>query len=138
MFKTDSVLRESLRLGGVSTHGITKVIVAREGVTLPSGEHLPYRATVGIASYGPHHDENVYPKPDKFDPFRFSPSAESSKDDPNGKGEAAPKLFVTTGDYYMGFSHGRNTWYVYTRFLFAGLTNLPRDIAQDDSLPRNS
>ncbi|KAL9114712.1 MAG: hypothetical protein Q9227_001390 [Pyrenula ochraceoflavens] len=102
MTKTDSLLRESLRLWGFVSHGITKAVVAKEGVTLPSGEHLPYGAKCGIASYGPHHDEDFYQNPYHFDPFRFCRDGGNSNENP------VAKTFVTTGDYYMGFSHGRH------------------------------
>ncbi|KAK3937971.1 cytochrome P450 [Diplogelasinospora grovesii] len=100
--KLDSVLTETLRLWGILTHGVTKAVVAREGVQLPTGEHIPYGAKVGIASYGPHLDEQVYGpgNPFVFDAFRFLRRKKEG---------ALPGLsFVTTSEYYMGFSHGRH------------------------------
>ena len=101
MVKTDSLLRESLRLWGFVSHGVTKSVIDPAGVTLPSGEYLPCGAKCGIASYGPHHDARVYNNPYQFEPFRFCDISEK---------DAISKAFVTTGDHYMGFSHGRHAW----------------------------
>ncbi|KAI9172702.1 Cytochrome P452 monooxygenase [Paramyrothecium foliicola] len=100
--KIDSVLTESLRLWGFVSRGVTKTVMAKEGITIPSGEHLPYRSKVGVANYGPQHDPKVYGEKSgfEFDPFRFS----RSKDE----GPLSGLSFVTTGEYYMGFSHGRH------------------------------
>ncbi|KAH6897302.1 cytochrome P450 [Thelonectria olida] len=97
--KIDSVLTESLRLWGFA-HGVIKVVVAKEGVTLPSGEHIPYGAKIGVGSYGVHHDNDVYPgDPFEFDAFRFT------------KGKDPEKLtglnFPTTNENYLAFSHGK-------------------------------
>jgi cytochrome P450 len=102
--KIDSVFTESLRLWGFVTRGVTKTVVAKEGITIPSGERLPYGSKVGIANYGPQHDERVYGpgSPFQFDAFRFSRGKEA--------GPLSGLSFVTTGEYYMGFSHGRHSW----------------------------
>ncbi|KAK3349236.1 cytochrome P450 [Lasiosphaeria hispida] len=110
--KLDSVLTETLRLWGFLTHGVTKAVVAPGGVTIPTGEHIPYGAKVGIASYGPHFDDDVYGHKDAspfvFDPFRFT-RPEVAYSVGNKKEGAPPGLgFVTTTEYYMGFSHGRH------------------------------
>ncbi|KAM7194028.1 cytochrome P450 [Naviculisporaceae sp. PSN 640] len=142
----DSALTETLRLWGILTHGVTKAVVHPAGVTLPSGEHIPCGAKVGIASYGPHLDENVYgangtSSPLVWDVFRFAKlnkndsedvkfrhnsgsSGGSASEDDSGsdfksgmekttqsqKGPTSqPGLrFVSTSEFYMGFSHGRH------------------------------
>ena len=95
---TDSILRESLRLWSFVSHGVTKAVVARQGVTLPSGEHLPMGTKCGIASYGPHHDDRIYTDAHTFDPLRYCTNSEKKSD------------LVTTSTYFMGFSHGRHAW----------------------------
>lgn len=130
LHKTDSLFRESLRLWGIGTHGVTKAVVRKEGVTLPSGEKIPYGAKVGIASYGPHRDERVYPRPERFEPFRFlgegSGNEKDNDNDNDATGNAGsdsdgnskadisspspPQTFVTTSPYFLAFSHGRNSW----------------------------
>ncbi|CAJ2511764.1 Uu.00g073890.m01.CDS01 [Anthostomella pinea] len=99
--KMDSVLTESLRLWGFA-HGVIKVVVAKEGVDLPTGEHIPYGAKVGIGSYGVHHDEEVYPgeSPFKYDPFRFV-------DEKDGEKTTTGLRFASTNENYLAFSHGK-------------------------------
>jgi cytochrome P450 len=126
--KIDSVLTETLRLWGILTHGVTKAVVAPGGITIPTGEHIPYGAKVGIASYGPHVDEQVYGTkeagPLVFDPFRFTRPGVAQR--MNRKEDALPGLgFVTTSEHYMGFSHGRFAWYVFEHTL----TNPPSSLS---------
>lgn len=107
--RLDSVLTETLRLWGILTHGVTKTVVAPGGITIPTGEHIPRGAKVGIASYGPHLDADVYgtkeASPFAYDPFRFTRPQVSAVLKKKG---AMPGLgFVTTSEHYMGFSHGR-------------------------------
>ncbi|KAK4448683.1 cytochrome P450 [Podospora aff. communis PSN243] len=107
--KLDSALTETLRLGGILTHGVTKTVVAPDGITIPTGEHVPHGGKVGIASYGPHLDEDFYGTEEAsasvYDPFRFTRPQLASK----RRQTSSPGLgFVTTSEHYMGFSHGRS------------------------------
>lgn len=100
--KIDSVLTESLRLWGFS-HGVVKVVVAKDGVTLPSGEHIPCGAKIGVGSYGIHHDDDVYPGEQfEFDPLRFTKDKEPEKLDGLN--------FAKTNENYLAFSHGKYSW----------------------------
>lgn len=113
MVHIDSVLRESMRLWGFISRGVTKMVMVREGIKIPSGEHLPYGAKVGVSAYAIHHDEAIYPNALLFDAFRFSRPLEVAmagtikNDDP----ELLPMVRSTNN--FMGFSHGRNTWCVF-------------------------
>jgi len=44
----DSALRESMRLWGFLSRGVMKKVVAPGGITIPTGEHLPYGSKVGV------------------------------------------------------------------------------------------
>lgn len=103
MTKHDSLLRESLRLWGFVSHGVTKFVAAKEGIVLPSGLHLPRGTKVGISSYGPQHDESTYTNQSQFQPWRFCENACKAVGGP-------PQTFLTTTESYMGFSHGRHAW----------------------------
>lgn len=105
--KMDSVLTESLRLWGFS-HGVIKVVAAREGIHLPTGEHIPCGTKIGVGSYGVHHDEEVVPgeaDPFTFDPFRYIKEGGETR-------SASGLKFATTNDSYLAFSHGNYAWYV--------------------------
>ena len=103
MTRIDSALRESMRLWGFISRGVMKKVIAKDGITIPSGEHLPYGAKVGVTAYAIHHDESAYHHAHAYDAFRFC----GTPDD-----KAAPANLVTSSDTFMAFSHGRHAWYV--------------------------
>ena len=152
MVKTDSVLRESLRLWGFSTHGVVKAVVAREGIVLPSGEKLPYGAKCGVISYGPQRDGSMYElEPDEFLPFRFCRPAVNGNGEgvPAGNGEegnGSEKVvgvpFVQTTDWFMGLVMGdtRDNFLSIPFSLFSSLRitdALYMNSHVDSSLPHN-
>jgi cytochrome P450 len=114
MVKVDSAIRESMRLWGFSTRGVSKEVMPREGVVLPSGEHLPCGVKVGITNWGAHHDESNYSNPYKYEPWRFyEMSHTAGSKEPDGKESRAPKRgpsMTVTEDHFLGFSHGRHAW----------------------------
>ncbi|KAG9233638.1 putative Ent-kaurene oxidase [Amylocarpus encephaloides] len=106
----DSVLCESMRLGGFVSRGVLKAVVAKEGVKLPSGEHLPYGAKVGIQAYPIHYDEKIYPRAHEFDPLRFyTPGGHDNGDGKSKFSKNKRSPLVTTSPHFMGFSHGRHS-----------------------------
>jgi cytochrome P450 len=104
MYKLDSVLRESMRLNSFVTVGLSRRVVAKEGITTPSGVKLPYGSTVVVPSYTVFHDDEVYPDAGEFKPFRF---ADERKDESVGYVKRAGKAFATTGKDYLAFGHGK-------------------------------
>jgi cytochrome P450 len=97
---------------GFVSRGVMKQVVAKDGVTLPSGQHLPCGTKVGVHGAPVHRDENIYSDAQVFKPFRFcSNGSENMVDDYSEKvvGEGIP--LVTTSSNFMAFSHGRNAWY---------------------------
>jgi cytochrome P450 len=118
MVSLDSTLRESMRLWGFVSRGVMKQVVARDGVTLPSGLHLPYGTKVGVHAAPVHRDEDIYPDALQFKPFRFctSMAEERPLDDYSekvvGNGKNRGTSLVTTSSNFMAFSHGRHSWYV--------------------------
>lgn len=120
MIHVDSALRESMRLCGFVCRGVMKMVVAREGVTLPDGTHLQRGTKVGVTSYAIHHDEAAYTGAYIYDAFRFSrPSKDAAKvgvisstAGPEGSDESIKKIpsLVTTSDKFMAFSHGKHAW----------------------------
>lgn len=104
MIRIDSALRESMRLWGFISRGVMKKVVAKDGVTIPSGEHLRFGAKVGVTSYAIHHDESVYKNAFEFDAFRFAGQG------PDGEKGSLSQSLVTSSDHFMAFSHGRHAW----------------------------
>jgi cytochrome P450 len=72
MTRTDSALRESMRVSGFVVWGVERKVVAKDGVVLPDGTKMPHGANIGVAAWDNHHDEKVYPKPFEYDALRFS------------------------------------------------------------------
>lgn len=86
-----------------------KKVIAKEGIDLPSGEHIPYGAKIGVTAYGTHHDEDTYNNAYRFDTFRFSAPLEQGLTD-DGKKSAKPLPMVQSTDNFMSFSRGRHAW----------------------------
>ncbi|KAK0638467.1 putative cytochrome P450 [Cercophora newfieldiana] len=105
MQKLDSVFRESARLNSFATVGLARRVVAKDGITTPSGIKLPYGTTLIVPSYTILHDDSIYPDAEEFKPFRFS---EQRSDEKVGYVKRAAKQFATTSTEYLAFGHGRN------------------------------
>lgn len=105
MQKLDSVMRESARLNSFVTIGMSRAVVARDGIVTPSGVKIPHGVTVCVPSYPVFHDNDIYPDAEEFKPFRF---AEQRSDESIDYVKRAAKAFATTGTEYLAFGHGRN------------------------------
>lgn len=72
MTRTDSALRESMRVSGFVVWGVERKVVAKDGVVLPDGTKVPNGANIAVAAWDNHHDDRVYPQPFEYDALRFS------------------------------------------------------------------
>lgn len=113
----DSTIRESLRKNPMLTRVILREVMPRDGVTLPSGHHLPKGAWVGAATVGLQHDDRFYLKLEEYDPFRFARKQADAVDEGNLE-KLSDKASIyrknqglaTTSDIYLAFGHGRHAW----------------------------
>ncbi|AEO55817.1 hypothetical protein MYCTH_2108406 [Thermothelomyces thermophilus ATCC 42464] len=105
MQKLDSVMRESARLNSFVTVGLSRVVVAKDGVVTPAGVKIPRGAAVSVPSYPVSRDNDIYPGADEFRPFRF---AEQRADDSVEYVKQVAKAFATTSTDYPAFGHSRN------------------------------
>ncbi|EXJ73202.1 uncharacterized protein A1O5_02962 [Cladophialophora psammophila CBS 110553] len=121
MYKTDSTLRESSRLGSFLGAGLMRQVVAPDGVTAPNGTFCPYGSCVAVPTSGVHNDPEHYPDAATYNPFRFSveresstaesPETENDKSNANITEEYIRKAnlsFVSTSPTYHPFGHGRH------------------------------
>ena len=128
MYKTDSTLRESSRLGSFLGAGLLRKVMVPEGITAPNGTFCPYGSDVSVPTNGVHNDPEYYPDAATYDPFRFSIQREASADasDPltpdtmptthkrnvsTSSEEYIKKAnlsFVSTSPNYHPFGHGRH------------------------------
>ncbi|KAH8819202.1 cytochrome P450 [Xylogone sp. PMI_703] len=122
--RTDSAIRESLRISTFMTHGIDRLVLPKDGITLENGMHLPQGSTVSTLVWPVHRDEAYYPRANTYDPFRFSRDRESAgngsangfpegdKSTSTNSGTTSTKglaaTIATTSDHFLAFSHGRH------------------------------
>jgi len=129
LIKTDSAVRESLRISTFMSTGMDRVVVDPHGVRMSDGLHLPQGTRLGTSTYSIHHDESIYENAMTYDAFRFSRprqaaiAAGRARMEGNGsdkiecavKKEDLAKLLesknlstVTTSDTFLSFGHGRH------------------------------
>ncbi|KAK8159886.1 cytochrome P450, partial [Phyllosticta citribraziliensis] len=112
LHKTDSAVRESIRLSNFAQTLLHKEVVAPEGLTNEAeGWHAPKGTLLCFASGCIHHDPDVYDSPWEYDPFRFSRAQEEQEARSDGERKVFRKhqgSIVTTGDSYLAFGHGKH------------------------------
>ena len=74
-----------------------KEVMQPNGVTLPDGQKIPLGVWLGVSLTGVHQDENFYPDPHIYDPFRFSRArTEIALIESNGKNRKTDSAATTT------------------------------------------
>ena len=121
MVRTDSILRESMRLHAFGNRAMIRKVVAAKGIMTEDGFLLRYGSTVSILSYPAHHDSDNFNDPFKFDPFRFARIREDAvgertipaegrdgSNDRSNERDPTNLTFVSTGPSYLPFGHGKH------------------------------
>lgn len=110
----DSTIRESLRKNTLQSRALLKKVVAKEGIVLPDGTHVPEGTWLGVPVQAMQQDDKLYPHAHRYDPLRFarmrihdtkSDAAEGNSDGRQGFLDAAQP-----SDKYLSFSYGRSAW----------------------------
>lgn len=99
MIHIDSAAREAIRINPFGSRAILRKIMV-DDFTAPDGTPLPKGVIGSILTLPLHNDEDLYPEPAKYDPFRWSRMKEESN---------APVNFVSTSPDFMVFGHGKNS-----------------------------
>lgn len=109
MEKLDSVFRESARLNTLVAIGLRRVVVAKEGLTTPSGVHIPCGNFCTVPNLPILTDPSRYPDPDVFKPWRFVELRRSidSGDHIDDHVHSARMTFAATSGEYLAFGNGR-------------------------------
>ncbi|KAK4147583.1 cytochrome P450 [Dichotomopilus funicola] len=122
--RTDSAIKESMRISPIARSLTHRKVVAPEGVTNPAeGWHAPYGASLMLDLGGTHTDPTLYEEPERYDAWRFSrekeryearsaattAAAAGEKGADREEGLRIKRLgMVTTSPEYLPFSHGRH------------------------------
>lgn len=99
MKKTDSVLRESARVNGISVGTLMRKVVTSH--TFSDGTHVTKGCWIGAPTISIHHSDKIYESPDIFDGFRFYRMRQA-------EGMANKFQNVTTSVDYLAFGLGSN------------------------------
>jgi cytochrome P450 len=105
MEKLDSIVRESLRLHMVSTFGVPRLVIGKDGFTTRSGIHIPKGNIVAAPGKNIATDETNYPDADTYKPFRF---AEKPKDEDAKDARRTRLATPTTTAEFLAFGHGKH------------------------------
>ena len=96
---------------------ILREVMPKDGVTLPSGHHVPKGAWMGAGTVDLHHDDRFYPKPEEYDPFRFARKhtdtlVGANKDSLTDKASIYRKnqSLATASDIFLAFGYGKHAW----------------------------
>jgi len=109
MEKLDSVFRESARLNTLTAVALRRVVVAKDGLTTPSGVHIPFGNFCAVPSLAVLTDAKKYSSPESFDPFRFVDlrrEVNSGERLPDHV-ERSRMSFPATSNDYLAFGNGR-------------------------------
>jgi cytochrome P450 len=101
MTKTDSVIRESMRVNSFGNRAIMRVVAA-DGVVTEDGIELPKGSMVSVLSYPIHYSEDLFEDAGKYEPFRYARLRDRSET------KTGNLSFVTTGPQFLPFGHGRH------------------------------
>ncbi|PKY04920.1 putative P450 monooxygenase [Aspergillus campestris IBT 28561] len=111
LVRTDSAIRESMRVSNFMTRNAMRKVMPAGGVTNPTEKWTaPQGAYIGIDMHSIHHDPEIYPSPNEYDAFRFSRAREeasASSGDALDKMKKTESMSTTSGDF-LSFSHGRH------------------------------
>lgn len=113
LIRTDSAIRESMRVNNFMTRGVMRKVVAPEGIVNPQeGWSAPQGAVIGTDVHSVQHDSAIYPNPEEYDAFRFSRPLEEDfgGSDPKTISQLKKMSLTTTSDTFLPFSHGRHAW----------------------------
>ncbi|KAL4868256.1 hypothetical protein BDV12DRAFT_170032 [Aspergillus spectabilis] len=99
----ESSIKETLRLSPMLLHASNREIIHADGLTLPTGQHLPRGTWVGASTLDVHLDERFYPDPTQYNPSRFLLTCQEPSESQNISRLATTKSFLS-------FGAGRHAW----------------------------
>ncbi|KAI6024243.1 cytochrome P450 [Pisolithus marmoratus] len=98
MYKIDSFLKESQRLGGLSSLVMLRKVL--KDFTFSDGRVVPRGCYITAPSCAIHRDEEYYDKPDSFDALRFTRLRNDEND--------TKQQLVSLNSNFLAFGHGKH------------------------------
>ena len=81
LVKSDSALRESMRVSNFLSRGLQRKVIARNGIeNKKGGWKVPYGTYIGLDVHNIMHDPDIYTDAESYHPFRFAEARESGDD----------------------------------------------------------
>lgn len=113
LFRTDSAVKESLRVSPFNVLAPLRIVGADNGLDLGDGFHLEKGERFGAPFLSIHHDNEYYKDALQYDAFRFSREFESPES--SHRQSTHQDLSVNVNEHFITFGHGRHTcpgrWY---------------------------
>lgn len=111
MVKTDSTIRESLRMGPLQSRGLLRKVLPKEGIKLPDGTHLAQGIWIGVPVQALQRNEEIYSNANSFQPLRFELMKRSAEADSVENPSTVQKLDAAQpSDTFLSFGYGRSSW----------------------------
>lgn len=105
MYKLDSVIRESLRLGSFQGRGLQREVVKPGGVTTPDGLYLPQGTRICTPMSSRQQDEEIWENANEYIPMRFYVPPEDRKGSEEKQWSA-----VHVTEQFLAFGFGKHAW----------------------------
>lgn len=106
MIRTDSVVRETLRINPFGNRSLMRKVI-KDGLVTPDGMKLPKNSLFSFFSEPVQHDPDKFEDPFKYDPFRTSREREAAADE-DGKPGGHALTVVSTSPNYLPWGHGKH------------------------------
>ncbi|KAI9754994.1 MAG: hypothetical protein M4579_004468 [Chaenotheca gracillima] len=108
--KTDSAIRESMRMYPFGSFVSRRKVVHKDGFTFSDGTHIRPGAIAAAPQYSIHHDEDFYHNANSYEPYRFlDMRASSSSDKDRSSHLASSQLSANaTSTEWMPYGHGKH------------------------------
>lgn len=118
MHRTDSAIRESMRVNAMAQTMVIRKVVAPGGVTNENtGQHFSRGTIMSCPIWCTQHDGDIFGgRADRYDAFRYSREREeyeaksADEKNPDAGLKVAKMGMVTTSVEHYGFGHGRHAW----------------------------
>ncbi|KAI0809672.1 cytochrome P450 [Xylaria sp. FL0064] len=107
----DSAIRESMRIAPFASIAIARMVVDPQGIEVGQADSAPVLLPTGTIVAVPiesiHYDNDIYPDPHKFNPFRFV-VPQSEIDHRRSPRYTSSKPATTADDRFFGFGTSQN------------------------------